>query len=64
MARRKAREAKHDFGPFGDQDVHYHPCVSDDDKHACSIVVVGDGRDCGGRHDGTHRQVDLEVKDG
>jgi hypothetical protein len=52
------------FGPYGDQDVHLHPCVShvDDESHECSLVYTGDGRDCAGINDGTHHKVDLDKK--
>ena len=32
------------FGPYGDQSVHYHPCFGDD----CDRVLIAPGRDCGG----------------
>lgn len=30
------------FGKYGRQDVHYHPCLDDD----CGRVLIGEGRDC------------------
>lgn len=32
------------FGPFGNQEVHYHVCINGDGD--CSRVVMGDGRQC------------------
>ena len=31
------------FGRFGDQGVHYHPCIEGD---GCARVVMGEGRQC------------------
>ncbi len=44
------------FGPFGDQGVHFHPCIAGDGS--CTFVLIGDGRDCDGVLE-THRRVTL-----
>lgn len=31
------------FGPYGPQDVHVHDCFK------CSVVLIGEGRNCDGR---------------
>jgi hypothetical protein len=37
------------LGPFGRQDIHYHPCVEDEDEPwSCTAVLVGYGRECNG----------------
>lgn len=45
------------YGPYGRQDVHFHPCVSDDGE--CSHVIEGSGRQCMGIHKPDHQHVDL-----
>jgi hypothetical protein len=43
------------FGPYGRQDVHYHPCT----KHeGCSMVLIGSGRNCDGKN-ATHHEEKL-----
>lgn len=36
------------FGEYGDQDAHYHACLSDDHApgYPCRTKLVGKGRDC------------------
>jgi len=37
------------LGPFGRQDIHYHPCTADeDDPGSCPVVLVGYGIECNG----------------
>lgn len=38
------------FGPYGPQDVHYHPCLHEaaDGEYDCQRVVIGPGRECSG----------------
>ncbi len=50
------------FGKYGDQTVHYHPCLHESGEfgeYDCSKVLVGDGRDCDGVR-ATHRLVNLD----
>lgn len=39
------------FGPYGPQDVHWHPCAPEDDK-PCDRIIVGAGRACDGKRAG------------
>lgn len=34
------------FGPFGRQDIHLHPCTA---HERCSMEMVGEGHDCEGK---------------
>jgi hypothetical protein len=45
------------FGPYGPQDVHYHPCVAGEPGD-CYRVIIGPGRDCDGKP-GTHERMTL-----
>ncbi len=42
------------FGPYGLQDVHYHPCIED----GCWRVLIGLGADCDG-NGATHERKTL-----
>ena len=48
------------FGPYGDQDAHYHVCITENANPApgcrsrhCPVMLVGAGRDCvdGAKHE-------------
>lgn len=44
------------LGPYGPQDVHYHPCC-EGEAGECWAAVFGSGRDCGGRGTPHERMV-------
>lgn len=43
------------FGPYGPQDIHYHPCWDQE----CDRVLIGQGRECVADHD--HRRETLPL---
>lgn len=44
------------FGQFGDQGVHYHPCIQGEPGD-CDRVITGPGRDCDGTDAGHERMT-------
>ncbi len=45
------------FGPYGSQDVHYHPCI-EGEPGECWRVVIGPSKNCDGNQ-ATHERKTL-----
>lgn len=47
------------YGKYGPQDVHLHPCITSDEPGDCDVELVGVGATCGGAKT-LHAQLTLD----